>query len=230
VPAEEEEEAIAEGDEMKTILFLGSKTEHTDKALSFLASHAQVESYLESSWGKPIPEAAGWWRGDYIISYNSRWVIPSWLLQRGFIAGINFHPGPPEYPGTGCLNWALYDGVTEYGVTCHHMAPQVDSGQIIKAMRFPVFATDTVESLLERTHTYQSILFLDVMWEIFSGKPIPSSDEVWSGKARTRKELDDLLRIDPAMSSEEVERRMKATTYKKWQPFIELHGRRWVAK
>ncbi len=37
---------------MKTILFLGSKTEHTDKALSFLASHAQVESYLESSWGK----------------------------------------------------------------------------------------------------------------------------------------------------------------------------------
>ena len=59
-------------------------------------------------------------------------------------AAINFHPASPEYPGTGCNNFALYENAGEYGVTCHYMAPKADTGKIIKVKRFPVFANDDV--------------------------------------------------------------------------------------
>ena len=87
--------------------------------------------------GEPFPKEYLSWQGDYIISYLCPWVLPDALLQNAKKAAINFHPGPPQYPGTGCTNFAIYHEVDEYGVTCHHMAPHVDSGNIIAVSRFP---------------------------------------------------------------------------------------------
>ena len=56
----------------------------------------------------PFPKEAKKWQGDYIISYLSRWIVPSYLLNNAKIASFNFHPASPEYPGIGCNNFALY--------------------------------------------------------------------------------------------------------------------------
>ena len=37
----------------------------------------------------------------------------------------------PKYPGSGCINWALYDNAEDFGVTAHLMT-KVDDGPIIK--------------------------------------------------------------------------------------------------
>ena len=66
-----------------SILFLGKKNDgHCKKALNFVKRNfAEVEAYL-SAWGDPLPDDIGWWKGEYIISYLSRWVIPEYLIKR----------------------------------------------------------------------------------------------------------------------------------------------------
>jgi methionyl-tRNA formyltransferase len=180
------------------------------------------------NWGDPFPKTAASWSGDYIISYLSRWIVPPNVIGRARIAAINFHPGPPEYPGVGCVNFAIYEGATQYGVTCHHMVSAVDSGPIIDVQRFPALPTDNVASLLSQAHLAQLEQFMDIMSRILMGKPLPQSEERWTRRPFTRRQLDDLARITPEMSREEVARRVRATTYGAWKPTVEIAGFRFV--
>jgi methionyl-tRNA formyltransferase len=171
-----------------------------------------------------LPEDICWWSGDYIISYLSPWVVPDSLLKRAKQAALNFHPASPDYPGIGCNNFALYDDVNEYGATCHHMAPQVDTGNIVAVKRFPVFKTDSVMSILSRTHDYQLSLFYDIMSLIINDEKIPTSVEKWTRKPFTRKELNELAQISTVMTKDEIAKRIRATTFGAWKPTIEIHG------
>jgi methionyl-tRNA formyltransferase len=208
-----------------SVLFLGKKRdEHVEKALNFCQlNFTDVTAYL-GEWGDPLPEDIESWEGEYIISYLSRWVAPESLLKKARVAAINFHPASPNYPGIGCNNFALYEEANEYGVTCHHMASRVDTGGIIAVRRFPVFITDTVASLLSRTHDYQLALFYDVVSLILQGKELAVTEERWARKPVSRKMLNDLGRITPDMTRDEIARRVRATTFGGWRPVIELHG------
>jgi len=208
-------------DNMKAIFF--GNLDGDGKPLLFLRQHMEVYD-LMGRWGYSFPESAFWWKGDLCISYNSRWIIPASILNNIKIA-INFHPGPPEYPGVGCVNWALYEGATRFGVTCHFMDKTVDSGGIIRTIHFPVYPNDTVESLLQRTRHAQLALFYDVMEDILSGIPLYANSFLsWTGPPQTRKQLDELARIDCSMDDVEVARRVRATSYGPWQPTIKLGG------
>ena len=208
-----------------SILFLGKKhDECTGKALEFCRQHSAAVSSFLSDWGEPLPEEVASWEGDYIISYLSRWILPERVLLNAKIGAINFHPGPPEYPGIGCTNFALYDGSPTYGATCHYMLPRVDTGEIIAVRRFPLFPTDTVASLLNRTYEQQLDLFIEIMGLIFSEKKVQVSGEKWRRKAFTREEFNALCRINCDMTTEEITRRIRATAFGSWKPTIELHG------
>ena len=209
----------------KTILFLGKAQDtHCNKALAFCRQNfAEVTACL-GGWGDAFPEQARDWQGDYILSYLSRWLVPENLLGRAQLAAFNFHPGSPDYPGIGCLNFALYDEAGEYGVTCHHMNARVDTGNIIAVKRFPIFSSDTVASLLARTHDFQLVLFYEVMGWLLMGKALPQSDENWTRKPYSRKEFNQLGRITPDMDDAEVGRRVRATDFGDWQPVIEIGG------
>ena len=71
---------------------------------------------------KSIPKTVYDWSGDYIFSYLCPWIIPMSIIKKAEIAAINFHPGSPKYPGSGCYNFAIYNGEKEYGVTCHFLS------------------------------------------------------------------------------------------------------------
>jgi methionyl-tRNA formyltransferase len=135
-------------------------------------------------------------------------------LEQASSAAINFHPGSPEYPGIGCTNFAIYNGEKDYGVTCHYMKGSVDTGNIIAVKRFPIAKEDTVFGVTQ--HCYQLIetMFYEIMDCILQGNPLPVSTEQWKRKPYTRKELNELCYISPDMPAEEVERRIKATTYR----------------
>lgn len=208
-----------------SILFLGKKDDpFTLAALGQWTDCFQnVESHL-GGWGEPFPKSLKVWEGDYIISFLSRWVVPKWLLERAEMAALNFHPAPPEYPGIGCNNFALYDNAREYGTTCHHMAPTLDSGPIVAVRRFAVLPDDNVESLLKRTYEHQLDLHKEVVDLVVEGKPLFTSTETWKRKAYTRTEFNELCRITPDMDREEMARRIRATSFGKWKPTIELNG------
>ena len=208
------------------VLFLGKQADsHGKRALAFCREHFGEVTACFGQWGEPLPVEAMQWRGDLLVSYLSRWVVPQDLLNRVGIAAINFHPATPEYPGIGCNNFALYKNAASYGATCHHMSSRVDTGALVAVTRFPVFAEDTVATLLERTYDAMLELFFSVMNTFKSQRVFPASEEHWSREPFTRKQFEELRRITPEMDAAEVQRRIRATDYPPWGPYVDMYGR-----
>lgn len=194
------------------ILFLGKAADELcQRAAAFLTTAGLQMDVRLGRRGEEFPATDE--EFDYIVSYLSPWIVPPALLAGVRIAAINFHPGPPEYPGIGCTNFALYEGATTYGVTCHHMHPSVDTGPIISVRRFPLYATDTVLSVTQRCYAYLACLFYEMADRIISGEPLPVSAERWTRRPFRRDELVALCRLTEDMSEEEIERRVRATTF-----------------
>lgn len=202
-----------------SVLFIGKSGDfYCDRAVEFMRLHFPDNTILLGRRGENEVDLSSVfdWRGDYIISYLSPWIIPEFLLIRADQASINFHTGSPEYPGIGCVNFALYDEVDSYGITCHYMEKKVDTGKIIDVSRFPLYSEDTVYSLTQRCYGYMLVLFYDIMADILSGNRLPESHCKWSRKPYTRNELDALCEVARDMDEDEVKRRERAVTFGDW--------------
>jgi len=214
---------------MKTnpsVLFIGKKNDfYCKQAIEFVKAHFPQNDIILGKRNEIFPEEIKWWEGDYIISYLSPWIVPEYLLNKAKKASINFHPGPPEYPGIGCTNFAIYDNSDSYGITCHHMNSQVDTGNIISVKRFPIFAGDSVFSLTQRCYGYIIQLFYEVSSQILAGDDLSQSDECWKRKPYKRSDLQELCRITPNMSAEEIGRRVRAVTFPNAPgAYVEIEG------
>lgn len=209
------------------MLFLGkTDDEHCARALAFAERNFANVTVSLGGWGDPFPPEAKDWTGDIIVSYLSRWVVPVELLDRASLA-INFHPASPDYPGIGCTNFAIYENATTFGVTCHHMAKGVDSGPIVAVERFPIFPTDSVLSLHKRATDRLLTLFYETLACMIAKESLPQTNEKWTRRPLTLKDLKKLQRIDKDMPTEEIQRRIRATTYPGMpRPYIELAGAR----
>jgi len=208
-----------------SVLLLSKTTLWCRAAQRFVKINVPDAVILDGETGDQLPEMLKTWEGDYIVSFLSPWIIPHNVLLRTRKSAINFHPGPPEYPGIGCYNFAIYDRALTYGVTCHHMVAKVDAGPIVEVARFPIFPGDTVETLRERSMVYLLKLLYEIGPLIFSKSNLPVLPEAWRRKPYTRKELDSLCRVTPDMSEDEVRRRVKATSYPGYPgPYVELGG------
>jgi len=178
----------------------------------------------------PFPKEVLSWKGDYIFSYLSPWIIPNSLLERAEKGAINWHPGPPEYPGIGCTNFAIYNKESKFGITCHYMKKKVDTGDIIEVRRFSILKKDTVYSITQKCYTQILFSFYSIIEKITNNELIHLSDEKWKRKPYTRKELNNLCIIDNQMSLSEIENRIKATTYDKPWAYIEVKGKKFYWK
>lgn len=195
----------------RSVLFLGKeKDAHVARAVEFCRHNFKSVSVHLGKWGDPFPAGIGLSAWDCIISYLSRWIVSEDLLKKAKFA-INFHPGPPAYPGYGCNNFAIYEEAQDYGVCCHHMEPRVDTGAIIAIKRFPVLANDNAGTLLARAYDYQLVLFYETAARIIRDEELPVSGEKWARKPFTRRQFDELGRITADMTQAEVARRMRAT-------------------
>lgn len=205
------------------VLFLGRRDNIScEKALAFCRNAFSEVVVALGGRGDSLPLEALEWSGDYILSFLNPWILSKEMLGRAKKGAINFHPGPPEYPGSGVTNFALYDQVIEFGVTCHHMNQGIDEGQIIKVLRFATLENDTVESLMTRSHDHLTVLFYDVIGSVLKGGDLPEASVGWSRKAYQLAEVDTLATLDYSMSSEEIRRRVRATSFRQWLPKIKI--------
>ncbi|MDB5198164.1 MAG: uncharacterized protein JWO92_127 [Chitinophagaceae bacterium] len=196
------------------ILFIGKADDFfSQQAADFIVTHYPSAKIIYGTRQQLFPQELLNWNGDLIISYLSQWILPGKLLQKAKLAALNFHPGPPEYPGIGCTNFAVYNQADEFGVTCHRMVSKVDTGEIVALKRFPVYQTDTVYSITQRCYSHILNMFYDIFSLIMNGEDIPVSGEVWKRRPYLRKELDELCRLTPDMDIKEIELRIKATNY-----------------
>ena len=197
------------------ILFLRKKdNQYAQRAEDFIRKNFQQPMIFAGGRKDKLPAEVLNWKGDLMVSFISSWIYPGSLLSNATFAAINFHPGSPEYPGIGCTNFAIYNGEKEYGVTCHHMTTGVDSGKIIAVKRFPVAANDSVYKVTQHCYKLIEEMFYEILDGILQGRPLPESHEQWKRKPYTRKQLDELCHISQEMTEEEINRRIRATTYK----------------
>jgi methionyl-tRNA formyltransferase len=213
------------------ILFIGKKHDQSAKLASeYLKQIFPNAQIVFGVRGERFPEDLPWWEGDYIFSYLSPWIIPKGLLERAEKGAINWHTGPPEYPGIGCTNFAIYNGEKEFGITCHYMLDKVDTGQIVEVERFSILENDTVFSITQKCYSLILNSFFRMVENISNNTPLPKSNEDWKRKPYTRKELDDLSEIKPDMPIDEIEKRIKATTYDKHWAFVDIKGKKFYLK
>ena len=80
---------------------------------------------------------------------------------------INIHPAYlPEFPGAHGIQDAWDAGVDQSGVTIHWVDSGVDTGQIIKQVRVPRLADDTIETFETRIHEHEYQLYPQVLVEL----------------------------------------------------------------
>ena len=222
-----------------SVLFFGKyNCQYSQNALEHLRRLGfDVQSILSKNRNEKLPEDIGSWQGDYIVCFRSYFLIPKALLDRVKVAAINFHPGSVEYPGSGCLNWALYDNAEVYGVTAHIMNEKIDNGAIIECRRFPILKQDNVKTLLARAPSKTYDLILDITTGLaLDGKKYlekklsDSKNEKWAGAARKMFEIDKLQIVDPNSTKEELESVIRATYTPAFPLEIHLHGYKFVLK
>ncbi|TMJ14732.1 MAG: hypothetical protein E6G94_08925 [Alphaproteobacteria bacterium] len=199
---------------MAADIILLAKTETFSQQARIIAEALfgeRLQSFL-GTVGDPLPEEVANGRPAFLLSFLSPWIIPGPVLDNAG-ASINFHPASVEYPGIGCYNFALYDEAPEFGAVCHHMLAKVDSGTVIEERRFPLFPSDSVETLKLRTMVTMLAMFHDICSLIAAGRPLPVSPRQWSRKAFTKKQMNALKTIEPDMAPDEVARRIRAGVY-----------------
>jgi methionyl-tRNA formyltransferase len=215
------------------VLFFGRKNcEFSTSAKNdLLALGVELETYESSSMGEKVPKEAMQWEGDFIFCFRSYIILPGSLISKARRKAVNFHPGPPEYPGSGCVNFALYDGAATYGVTAHEMSSDVDAGPILEVRRFPVSEKESIQSLLSKSHAEMYCLFRELTYELVIGSheggktnKIRETKQSWQGKARRLSELEKLRLVDAGISKPELMRRIRAVHTAEFPLTFDLHG------
>lgn len=187
--------------------------------------------YFSKNREEDLPHKIKDWVGDVIFSFRNLTILTQETIQSATAGAINFHPGPPEYPGSGCLNFALYDGATTYGVTAHFMTDTIDAGPIIEVDRFPILRDDNVVALTTRTHQHLFNLARRVTSRIlanpdqsFNSLARADSSIVWSGVRRKIREIDRLSTVEIGMDNLELERRVRAFHHPRFPLRMEFNG------
>lgn len=203
-------------------------SQHAVQHLRILGFDLQV--VLCRSRTEKIPHEVLTWSGSYIFCFRSYFKIPESLLAKASVAAINFHPGPVEYPGSGSINWALYDRSVTYGATAHVMNAEIDNGPIVECRRFPILEHDTVTTLLARAHVKTLDLLIDITTGLaLEGKSFlderikASATEKWNGKARRISALDELQIVAPTCTKEELDRIVRSTHTSAFPVKMKLH-------
>ncbi len=88
---------------------------------------------------------------DLLVVCDYGQILSVAALAAARLGGINLHASLlPKYRGAAPINWALYHGETETGVTVIHMTPQVDAGPCIAQGRTLIDPDETAQQLEER--------------------------------------------------------------------------------
>jgi methionyl-tRNA formyltransferase len=161
---------------------------------------------------------------DLVISFLFWKRIREPLLSLGRIGCLNFHPAPlPDLRGVGGYNIAVLEGMREWGVSCHFVDPEFDTGDLVEVERFPIdpdTATALSVDLLSQERLYG--LFENVMRRALAGDELPRTPQ-GPGRYVGREEFESLRRVRPG---DDLERKLRAFWYPPYPgAVIEVDGR-----
>ena len=166
---------------------------------------------------------------DLVISVLFWKKIKPPLIELPRIGCFNFHPGPlPEFRGRRGYNHAILEGHAEYGASVHWVTNEFDEGDLVAVRRFPIQPGETAFSLERRTMNVLLDLFDVFLSDLLAGKEIPRIPQ-GPGRTATKRELLELMMIQPSDDAATIERKVRAF----WYPphtgaTLEVGGRRYT--
>jgi methionyl-tRNA formyltransferase len=105
---------------------------------------------------------------DYLITAAYGQMLPKELLDS--VMALNVHGSLlPKYRGGAPIQYALFDGLKETGVTIMYMAFQMDSGDIIKQESIPIFDEDNYQTLSTKLSVLGTKLLKEVLSDLEKG-------------------------------------------------------------
>ncbi len=180
--------------------------------------------YSENQKKKSFKNQIKNWKGDFIFSFRSKYILKRDLLKKVKYSAINFHPGPPEYRGVGCVNFAVLNETKSYGVTAHLINSKIDAGHILKVKRFRIEKNETLNKILNKTHKELFDISKEIINLCYKKPNIKQyiTKIKWSKKIYTKKDLDKLYKIDKKSSYSRIKKIIRATQYKNFKPYIKV--------
>ncbi len=169
------------------------------------------------------------WSGDYIFSFRSKYIVPIKILKKTKIAAINFHPGPPNYRGIGCINFSILNNEKFYGLTCHLMSKRIDNGRIIDVKKFKINSKDNIDQILLKTYKLQLKQFKNIIRCLKKDNDIKklvlnAKREKWSNKIYTKSMLENLYIMNNQIKKKnfKLNTYLRATITKKFKPYFKI--------
>ena len=174
---------------------------------------------------------------DYILCFRSYFILPEKLLKKPRFCSINFHPAPPSYPGSGGVNFALYNNEKTFGITIHRMNEMIDNGEIIKIKNFKIDFKDNLDGLLKKTHVLLLKSFIELTNKLkengqkYIEEMIRKNKNInWSKKKIKISELENFQVIDPDISKIELQKRIRAFHTDLYPLQVNVHGKKFIMK
>jgi methionyl-tRNA formyltransferase len=151
---------------------------------------------------------------DLVVSFLFWNRIREPLISLGRVGCLNFHPAPlPDFRGLGGYNVAILESLPEWGVSCHFVDEEFDTGDLVEVERFPVDQeAETALSLDLKSQDRLLAMFERVMTRSLAGEQLPRTPQ-GEGRYVNRSQLEGLRRVT---AGDDVERKVRAFWYPPW--------------
>ena len=162
------------------------------------------------------------YRPDLFVVCDYGQILSGETLEIARFGGINLHASLlPKYRGAAPIQWALYQGETETGVTVIHMTPRLDAGPAIAQTRTPIGPEETAAELEPRLAELGATLVLEALDRLEAGSAHAiEQDPAQATRApRLKKELGQVEWSRPAAAIKNQVRALEPwpKTYTFWQ-------------
>ena len=226
----------SEAKSLGVVLFMGRiNCSYSNRIKKLLEKSSKKFYYFESSRIKEkINKKYLKLNYDYIFCFRSFYILKNNILKKVNKAAINFHPGPPEYRGTGCVNYALYENSKFYGCTAHLINEKVDNGKIIDVKKFNINKKNSISEVLTKTYETISGLAISTIKNIkknpdfVENQILKNKDIKWSNKIKKLKDLNNFYQINKNIKKNDFLNKIRATDTPKFKPYIKLYGKKFI--
>jgi methionyl-tRNA formyltransferase len=160
-------------------------------------------------------------RPDLFVICDYGQILATETIEIARLGGINLHASLlPKYRGAAPINWAIYHGETETGVTVLHVTAQLDAGPAIAQLVTPIGAEETAAELEPRLAELGAPLVIEALDALEAGTARSiEQDPAQATKApRLKKELG---QVDWSRSAAAIKNQVRALqpwpkTYTSW--------------
>lgn len=149
-------------------------------------------------------------RADLFVVCDYGQILSRETLAVARLGGINLHGSLlPKYRGAAPIQWAIYHGETETGVSVIHMTPRLDAGPVLVQRRLTIEADETAGQLEPRLAALGPDAVLEAIARLAAGDTSAIPQDVGLATKAPRLKKSDGL-IDWSQSAEQIRNQIRA--------------------